>query len=115
MALKRIEPLHELPPQQKKALTFIAWCIQHHRVSPLQKEVAKAINVRGGSAWLYTEPLVIQKYLKKIATCGKRNLRLDDLAYEVLSEKDLEVWNNWWEKQRKKVFWKSFMDTKRKN
>ena len=112
MSLERIEPLHELPHQQKNALTFIAWCIQRHRVSPLQKEIAKALNISGGSAWLYTEPLVKMHYLKKSSSGAKRCLRLDDLAYETLNEEDILKWDDWWKTQIQNKFWQSFINIK---
>jgi predicted transcriptional regulator len=102
MSLKRVEPIQELSHRQELALTFIAWCIQRHRRSPLQKEIAMAIGIKGQSAWLYTEPLIKKGFLSKIGSREKRSLRLTPLAYEILDSDDLKKWDFWWNEQSQK-------------
>jgi len=100
MKLKKIEPLSEISKRQKEALGFIAWCIQVKRISPTQKAIALALNIKGNSAWVYTEALIRKGYLKRKVKRGRRCLRLDDFAYDVLKQDDLDYWENWYKKNK---------------
>jgi len=101
MRLKKIEPLCEISKRQKQALSFIAWCIQVKRISPTQKIIALALGIKGNSAWVYTEALVKKGFLKRIIKRGRRCLRLDEFAYEILNEDDLIYWEKWNKKMEK--------------
>jgi hypothetical protein len=100
MRLKKIEPICEISKRQKQALTFIAWCIQVKRISPTQKIIALALNIKGNSAWVYTEALVKKGFLKRKIKRGRRCLRLDEFAYEILNKDDFIYWEKWYEKMK---------------
>jgi len=88
-----IKIVPKLSLKQRSCLSFIAWFVLKYKDYPTQREISTSLGLRSNSAWSYTEALVKKGYLIKDRDVGVRNLRLTDIADELLTKEEINNWD----------------------
>lgn len=88
------KPLAFISTRQRQCLSYIVWYINKNKISPTHKQINKAMGISPSvqSASGIIEPLKKKGYLAT-SGAGKRNLVPTDLAYDMLNDTDVSIWD----------------------